>query len=315
MKIVFKNTFTLNRVQTRNAFLFINTLLIIFLVIFNLQEVSAQVPENPQVLETVSDIKSIRSLKDNEEQIKTQEQELSSKQDNKLSHLKTSKKINKTLKNVLNNTQQGNLPDYAIRKDGMVKAQSSIILPQSKNTGEVLESLHIGDILKCRIAQSFKAYENSQVPIRAVISAGQFKGGLLLGVASMDIKTKVVQINFTELRTKKDEVFTFLGGVFAKSGEELEGEYESHYWKYFWSEALLSATSGYAQSTIATSKNAFGGYEAQNSPENAAKIGMATGLSTTVKELSERAKSAPEFTKIEGPIFVEVMVLREARKI
>lgn len=275
----------------------------------------AQVPNDPQVLEEVNDAhtRGLSTQKDDpnlkmEPKIKT---EPKTETKRKVS-LKPKSKI-QILKPIIE--ESGNLPPYAIRNEPLTNYQSGIVLPQNKTGSEMLDSIHTGDILKCRISQSFKAYENSQIPVRAIVTDGKLKGAILMGTASMDAKTKVVRVNFTELRLKTDEMYTFTGGIFAKSGEELEGEYETHYWKYFWSEALLSATSGYANATVERSKNAYGQYETDNTAENAAKIGMAAGISTTVKELSDRAKSAPEFTKIEGPIFVEVMVLKESRKL
>lgn len=284
-------------------------LILFYILLFQIL-VFAQVPDNPQLLDSVEDSspRAPSSKISTEEKVDLSDKKVTSETKKPVQHKATPK-----AKAV--DTEIGNLPSYSIRKGELAKAQNGIILPQSKNLTEVLESLHIGDILKCRISQSFKAYENSQIPLRAIITEGKFKGGLLIGMASMDAKTKVIRINFTEIRTSNNDLYSFTGGVFAKSGAELEGEYETHYWRYFWSEALLSATSGYAQGTIERSKNAFGQYETENTPENAAKIGVANGVSTTVKELSDRAKSAPEFTKIEGPIFVEVMVLKEAHKI
>lgn len=275
----------------------------------------SQVPNDPKVMEEVKDAPA-RSLSTQtvdpnlkmEPKIKT---ELEAKP-KRPSSLKQKSKI-QILKPIAE--EPGNLPSYAIRNEPLMNFQSGIVLPQNKTGGEVLDSIHTGDILKCRISQSFKAYENSQIPVRAIVTDGKLKGAFLMGTALMDAKTKVVRVNFTELRLKTDEMYTFTGGIFAKSGEELEGEYETHYWKYFWSEALLSATSGYANATVERSKNAYGQYETDNTAENAAKIGVAAGISTTVKELSDRAKSAPEYTKIEGPIFVEVMVLKESRKL
>jgi hypothetical protein len=275
----------------------------------------SQVPNGPKVMEEVQDAPT-RSLSTQtndpnlkmESKIKTESQTETKKKNS----LKPKSKI-QIVKPIVE--ESGNLPPYATRNEPLTNYQSGIVLPQNKTGGEVLDSIHSGDILKCRISQSFKAYENSQIPVRAIVTGGKLKGAILMGTASMDAKTKVVRVNFTELRLKTDEMYTFTGGIFAKSGEELEGEYETHYWKYFWSEALLSATSGYANATVERSKNAYGQYETDNTAENAAKIGVAAGISTTVKELSDRAKSAPEFTKIEGPIFVEVMVLKESRKL
>jgi hypothetical protein len=272
----------------------------------------SQVPNDPKVMESVGEAQS-RKLSANPDDPNLKSE---------VAPNGSIKKHGATLKNKGTNKQpiivieeSGNLPPFAIRKEPLMNYQSGIVLPQNKSGGEVLDAIHTGDILKCRISQSFKAYENSQIPVRAIVTEGKLKGSILMGTALMDGKTKVVRVSFSELRLKNDEMYTFSGGIFAKSGEELEGEFETHYWKYFWSEALLSATSGYAQSTVERSKNAYGQYETENTAENAAKIGIASGISTTVKELSERAKSAPEFTKIEGPIFVEVMVLKESRKL
>jgi hypothetical protein len=286
-----------------------------FLIFFSGFMAFSQVPNDPKVMEEVKDApaRNLSTNPDDQNSKKELKIEIDTQTKTKRqSSLKPKSKIQISKPSV---EESGNLPPYAIRNEPLMNFQSGIVLPQNKTGGEVLDSLHTGDILKCRISQSFKAYENSQIPVRAIVTNGKLKGTILMGTASMDAKTKVVRVNFTELRLKTDEMYTFTGGIFAKSGEELEGEYETHYWKYFWSEALLSATSGYANATVERSKNAYGQYETDNTAENAAKIGVAAGISTTVKELSDRAKSAPEFTKIEGPIFVEVMVLKESRKL
>ena len=267
----------------------------------------AQVPDNPEVLEYVSEGKR-RSFTTENNQVAAQEKIPEANNQNHVRKQTAKPPIPKFPR------LEGNLPYYALRDAPPTHYQSGIVMPQTKSLGERLEGLNVGDLLKCRISQSFKAYDKSQIPIRAVVTDGRFKGGVLIGEASMDQKAKVVKITFTELRTQNDQLYSFSGGVFAKTSEELTGEYETHYWQYFWSEALLAATSGYAQSTVERSKNALGQYETENNPDNAAKLGVAAGLSTTVRELSERGRSAPEFIRIEGPIFIEVMVLKEATK-
>lgn len=283
-----------------------------FSVLFLSSPVFAQIPDNPRVLERVPEGKA-RLFVDEETTQASKESKAS----------KESTVSKEVIKDLLSHKKKlliavalgdGNLPRYARTTDLMQRHQNPIVLPQKTGIGEGIPGLNVGDLLKCRISQSFKAYHNSQIPIRALVTEGAMKGSVLLGEASMDPKSRTVRILFTSLRTKANHLYSFSGGVYSKNPDELAGEYKTHYWEYFWSEALLSATAGYTQSTVERSRNVFGHYEMEPTPENAAKTGVASGLSTAVREMSERVKTAPEYIMIEGPLFVEVMVLKEAVK-
>lgn len=116
----------------------------------------AQVPEDPMVLESVGEGKALqrRIIPDN-----PQKEDQNSEKTNlpEGTHLRRPPITNK----IVPTKEAGNLPPFAKRAEPLRQYQSGIVLPQNKSAGEPLQGLHIGDILRCRISQTFKAYENS----------------------------------------------------------------------------------------------------------------------------------------------------------
>jgi hypothetical protein len=205
----------------------------------------------------------------------------------------------------------GNLPGYAIRRDvNTLEAQDNVLkIAKDPKRYSALE-LGRGDIVLARIAQDLIGYEEAISPVRAVITAGRYKGAWLIGNATMDKKTKNILVKFTSFRSQ-DLESPIEATVHSISGElGLKGEFKSNYWNYFWAEVLASGVSGYSNALTERKKGIFGYSEIVPTPQSAAHQAVASAAEKTSDKFAERAREAPEFTVVSGPTEVNVFITK-----
>jgi hypothetical protein len=173
----------------------------------------------------------------------------------------------------------------------------------------------VGDIFDCRIYQDIIGYVGSVSPVRAEILSGPYKGYYFVGNATMDASTKNIVVQFHKIRSADGQiVVNITATVHSSSGElGLKGTVTSHYWRYFFASVLSSAAEGYADATVQRQRNLFGNYENVPTAENAGKQGLAQGASQTADVMSEKMKSAPEFTTVRGPITTKIFIIDDVK--
>jgi hypothetical protein len=128
----------------------------------------------------------------------------------------------------------------------------------------------------------------------------------------MDPKTKDVVVKFDYLRlAESDEEFKIEAYVHSTSGRVgIVGEFESHYWRYFFADLLAGAVGGYAEASKQREQNALGFSQAANTPDNAVKGAIAGASQATANLMAEKAKSAPEYTLAKGPHDIQLFIVK-----
>jgi len=208
------------------------------------------------------------------------------------------------------NMAPGNLPAFYYTVDrASIQTSDKVVYVPSRTT-EILKGLRSGDILLSIVEQSVKASPNVPTPIRAFIVRGPFKGGIVLGRASLDKDLKRVLFDFDRLRLpNQDAVYTLKATGLSPSGQVgLEGDYHSESGRFFVGELVAATAAGYADATIARQQNALGNFVQEPSVSNAAKSGLVTALSKSADRFAEGARSAPEWVEIPGYQELQIIV-------
>lgn len=210
-------------------------------------------------------------------------------------------KSNDTLEN-------GNLPRYSLRKRNSEEISTPLIVPKNEDFNRHKDLL-LGETLRVSIPQNIVAYNNSKSPITGTVIEGTLKGASVFGEATMDMTTKRVNISITSIRPKKlQKSFSLNGSVLSEDGLlGIKGKYESHYWNYFWAEAVTNTVAGFAEAAVPAYPSVLGNIS-EHSLESSAKKGVAHGLKNTADRLGDRMNTAPEITTVTGPTIVTVTI-------
>lgn len=78
--------------------------------------------------------------------------------------------------------------------------------------------------------------------------------------------------------------------------------------RFFAGEFTAAAAAGYADSTIERSQNVLGNYVEQPGPSTFAKKALAAALSKTSERFAEKLKNVPEYSILEGPFPVQILI-------
>ena len=209
--------------------------------------------------------------------------------------------------------KKGNLPSYA-KRSNVKKTNSSLkglILP--KNAPKTyLEGVKRGDILPAKIINNIKGYPGGKAPLRAVITGGKFKGAIVTGNLTLNVKTKNITAEFDTLReVKEGQEYLFKGSIQDASGEEgVKGEYVNNRAKGFWASILASFISGYSRGTIRHSKTLLG-YEKEPTTDTYLKEGAATASERAAKLYEKDVFDEPVYTIARGPIDVLIFIEKQ----
>ena len=208
----------------------------------------------------------------------------------------------------------GNLPSYLLSRIRFNSEESPIILPTNKQ-GIRNYDLNSGDVVNARIEESLIAFSDSKAPIRAVITSGKLKGSILLGEASLEKNSKRILVDFKKLRSING---TQLWSVQAAGLDQtgiygIEGKLISGEEKYFAAEFLAAGAAGYADATIKRDQNALGNYVEEPGVNTVAKKALSGAFSRTADRFSEKLKSVPEYSVLEGPFEIRVLIIDQPK--
>ena len=204
----------------------------------------------------------------------------------------------------------GNLPAYYNGARRAASGDAAVVIVPEKNLGAFLPGLRAGDILLAEVEQSVKASPSVPTPIRARVTAGRFHGAFVLGVATLDKELKRILLEFTKIRIPgTSATYNFRGTGLALSGQVgLEGDHHTQEGTYFAAELGSAAAAGYVDATTTRSQSVMGGYQTEPSASNAAKQGAVNALSKSAERFAERARTAPEYTEIEGGKSIQIIL-------
>ena len=214
------------------------------------------------------------------------------------------------------NPQISNLPsEYGHREQ--IPFQEAPIIQPSENPGLKMDDLSSGDILSAQILESLLAYPGAKSPIRALITKGKLKGGILTGEATLEKNSKRILIQFQKIRKprEQDTYEMQASGLDGQGLLGLEGEYHSDEPWFFAGEFISAAASGLTDSSIERSQNNLGNYVEAPGIGNATKRAGAQAASRTADHFAEKVKTASEYASLIGPIQIQVLILSSPKLI
>lgn len=212
---------------------------------------------------------------------------------------------------------RGNLPvELMVSISSNSIEENPVILPSNK-TNIKYRQIKAGDLLSATIEESAFAFLDSKTPIRVMITTGRLKGSILLGEASLEKNSKRITIDLKKFKSpQSDELFSIQASVMDYKGIlGLEGKLVSNEDKFFLAEILAAGTAGYADATISRDQNAFGNQVEARNEDTFAKKAIVSALSKTADRYAEKIKQSPEFSILEGPIQVQVLVIDQPKLI
>ena len=203
----------------------------------------------------------------------------------------------------------GNLDREILVGSNFTAGDNQVVLP-ANSKGAKLRSIPMGDIIKADIKESVIAFPDGKAPVRAIVSKGPLKGSVFLGEATLEKNSKRILIEFKKLRAvRSDDDYQLIGSVLDPVGVlGLEGMYVSQEKKYFVGELVAAGAAGYADATINRNQNAYGNYVDAPTVDTASKKALGSALSKTAERFGERIKSAPEYSILEGPLEIQILI-------
>ncbi len=204
----------------------------------------------------------------------------------------------------------GNLSIYyqEIDRSKIQASEKVVFVPKASDLK--LKGMRSGDVVWAIVEQEITASPSVPTPVRALALSGQFKGGYFVGEATLDRELKRVLYNFTKFRLKdRDSVYSLRATGLSTSGSiGLEGEFVTSNGKFFAAEFASAAATGFVDSTITRNQTLNGGYAQEPSAANAGKSAAVSALAKTTERMAEAARSAPEYTHIDGMQEIQVIV-------
>lgn len=207
----------------------------------------------------------------------------------------------------------GNLPsEYSATNQAFSIEESPIVLPLNK-VGLKFGAIKSGDLIQATIQESVFAFQDSKSPVRALITSGELKGSIFIGEANLEKNSKRIQIEFKKFRDPAAQsIFSLQASAMDNKGIlGVVGNLVSNEGKYFAAEVISAGAAGYADSTISRTQNLLGSTSEVPSEDTFAKKALTAALSKTADRFSEKLKQAPEYSILEGPVSIQILVIEQ----
>lgn len=213
------------------------------------------------------------------------------------------------------NVAGGNLPSELRNRGSYAAEESPIVLPTNKLPLR-LKDIQLGEVIKAEIKESLIAFNESKAPLRAVISRGNLKGTILVGEASLERNSKRIFIEFKKLRSvNSNQTWSVQAYALDEKGIlGLEGRLFSNEGKYFAGELAAAGAAGYADATIKRETNSHGNSVEVPSLDTISKKALSAALSRTADRYAEKLKNVPEYSVLEGPIEIQVLITDQPKQ-
>lgn len=218
--------------------------------------------------------------------------------------------------NNVTSTAVANIP-FELQHNNFVSIEESPVILPSIKSGLKLRSLNAGDLVSATILESVFAFQESKAPVRAVIDSGSLKGSILIGEANLERNSKRILIDFKKIQQKQThDIFQLQASAMDYKGIlGLKGEIVSNESIFFSAEVIAAAASGYADSTIERNQNSYGNSIDSRNEDTFAKKAITSALSKTADRFSEKLKQAPEYSVLEGPVSIQILILDMPKQI
>lgn len=190
-----------------------------------------------------------------------------------------------------------------------------IVLPSQPVTRSI-DTLLPGTIERALISTSVQAFGNSKVPAQAKAIDRNGRDIFLIGNASLEPNSKRILIDFEKaIVSGTDEVFELKAHALDMSGTfGLKGNYVSGEAKYFTAEFLASVAAGFTDASISRSTNVLGNQTEERSIDTSGKKALGSALSRTADRFAEKVRAAPEYSILEGPTTIQVLIAEQPRR-
>lgn len=203
----------------------------------------------------------------------------------------------------------GNLPTYYLNKPFFAAEASPIVLPSSRQQPK-LDAFKVGELFNAEISESLLAFNDSRTAVRAKVKLQNNTDVILLGEASLEKNTKRIYIDFKKLRRPNDnQIWSIQASALDQKGfTGIEGKLYINEDKYFIAQFLSASAAGFSDASINRTQNALGNNVEDKSLDTLGKKALTNALSKTTDLFAEKLKTAPEYSLIEGPIQIQILV-------
>lgn len=208
-------------------------------------------------------------------------------------------------------SENSNLPTSYQARLSRESNASELVLPP-KGAKDLLRAIKVGDELTAEISHSVIAFPDEKSPVVATVSDRGLKGFKFIGESILEKNSKRIFIEFNRVIVG-DKVYSIKAKGLSYSGQTcLIGEYHSREAEYFAGDFISSFVAGYFDGLVPKRTNFFGQVESDPSVDNAVKKGLASGALSSADRFREKLKKVPEFSELQGPFEVKVLILDQA---
>ncbi|MBS1972650.1 MAG: hypothetical protein JSU04_20245 [Bdellovibrionales bacterium] len=210
---------------------------------------------------------------------------------------------------------RGNLDAEILVASSSYRSEDSQIVLPSTAKGIHLKGLRIGDVVNAEIPESLFAFPDSKAPVRAKIKSGELRGSIFLGEASLEKNSKRILIEFKKFHPGFgfDDYQVSASVLDPKGILGLEGQYVNQESKFFAAEFFTSAAAGFADASIERGQNVFGNYVDAPTVDTASKKALSSAMSKTAEKFSEKIKASPEYSVLEGPVEIKILITEQPK--
>jgi hypothetical protein len=167
--------------------------------------------------------------------------------------------------------------------------------------------LNPGVSAMARIDQDILISPGTPQPILAEIVTGPYKGARLLGEASLERDLHRVLVKFHHISHDGDQIRIVANALDHGGKIGITGEYVAEDKALIAGSFLSTFLSGFTDSSVERHRNADGDYVDEPTVTNQAKKGLTATLSKAADRMETRANQMPGYTKVEGPVLVQVV--------
>lgn len=207
---------------------------------------------------------------------------------------------------------QSNLPPSYFRVPGKAHPDNAVVLPAKPQVVN-LATIKLGEVIEAEVPEGIIAFPSANTPVRAIVRNGKLKGTVFLGEASLERNSKRITLEFKRLRlASSGSVFNLVASGLDESGIlGLEGKYVSGEQKYFGAEFLSALAAGYADASIERTTNAYGQIQDAPTLDTMSKKAASAAMSKTAERFAEKVRSAPEYSVLEGPTRIRLLITEQ----
>ena len=209
---------------------------------------------------------------------------------------------------------EGNLPSY-MGGTGSVAyiEQGEGFLIETKDIQEKVAGVQSGKTFEAVLEHGFKITEGLEVPVRATITSGQFKGARLVGRAKFEVGLSRATIEFKTLLRGDGEVLDLVSVAVGRDGTYgLLGKIRDHEAKYFLAEMASATAAGIVDSTVDRVQT-NDGFESRPGFDTSAKAGATTALSRSADRFARKAESKQRTIEVHPNQRIIVMITESGK--